>query len=75
MKVLEAIVRRTLHLIVDDWWLAAAILVWIGLVWVAFPAIGVAGTGRGILLFVGLAGILAASSWRKARQQREKGAR
>jgi len=63
-------ISRGAGLFVDDGSFAAAILVWVGLVWVAVPRLGIsAGAGAGIL-FAGLALILVESTARYSRRKR-----
>lgn len=67
-KLARLIVRELFGLVVDDWRLALAIIIWLAIVWLALPPLGLEGAVRGIALFAGLGLILAESSWRHARQ-------
>lgn len=68
-KLARLIVRELFGLVVDDWHLALAIIIWLAIVWLVLPQLGVEGAVRGIALFAGLGLILAESSWRQVRQQ------
>lgn len=72
MKSIQLILRELLGLIVDDWLLAVAIILWLTIVWLVLPQLGVEGTVRGIALFAGLGLILVESSWRQARRQKRE---
>lgn len=67
MNVLRTIVAELIGLFVDDGLFAAAVLIWVAVVGLVSPAIGLAPTSRGVLLFVGLAAILIESVARRAR--------
>lgn len=67
MNVLRTIVAELIGLFVDDGLFAAAVLIWVAVVGLVSPAIGLSPTWRGVLLFVGLAAILIESVARGAR--------
>ncbi len=52
-------------LLVDDGLLAAAAVIWLALVWLVFPRLGVGAVWSGPLLFAGLAAILLESVVRR----------
>lgn len=72
MKSIRLIVRKLFGLLVDDWRLALAIIVWLAIVWLVLPSLGVEGTHRGIALFAGLGLILVESSWWQTRRQKRQ---
>lgn len=63
----RTVVREVWGLFVDDCSFAVAILVWVGVVWVGERWVGGWSGGLGVLLFGGLAVILAESLLRFAR--------
>jgi len=69
MKLLRTIVVELIGLFVDDGLFAATILIWVVLIGLLAPAIGVPALWRGVLLFAGLAAILAESVARRSRSQ------
>lgn len=69
MSWLKGVARETVGLFVDDGSLAVAIIVWLGLAWLAEAALHVGGTWPGVLLFAGLAAILVENAWRRARRR------
>ena len=58
--------ERLLSLFVDDFAYAGIILGWLALNWLLFAHVGLRGYWRALVLFSGLATILAASAWRRA---------
>ena len=69
MTWLRKIVTELFGLFVDDGSFAIAILVWLGVLWLALPHIPIDNTGRAMILFAGLAIILVESVLRRARQR------
>lgn len=67
MNVLRTILAELIGLFVDDGLFAAAVLIWVVLIGLAGPIVGVPASWRGILLFLGLAAILIDSVARRAR--------
>jgi hypothetical protein len=72
MKWLRTIFREILGLFVDDAAFAVAILFWLGLVKILMPHLGIPSRWTGIVLFIGLALILAGSTIRYARRPQAK---
>jgi membrane protein implicated in regulation of membrane protease activity len=70
MNWLKPILREIFGLFVDDASLAAAILLWLSLVKILTPHISIAARWSGIILFAGLALILAESTTRYAKRPR-----
>ncbi len=70
MGWLRTIGREVWGLFVDDGSLAVAILIWVGLVWLAQLRLGRFSGAVGVLLFGGLAVILVESLLRFARGRR-----
>lgn len=68
MSWLKTAVREVFGLFVDDGRYAFAILVWLGLAWPVLPHLPALEPWSGVLLFAGLAAILAASTMLKARR-------
>ena len=68
MRWLKMIVAEVFGLFVDDGSFALAILVWLRVVWVAVSRLRMPSVWDGVVLFAGLAAILAASAWRGARR-------
>ncbi len=68
MKWASTIVREVFGLFVDDGSFAVAILVWMVLVALALPRLGIAMSWEGVILFTGLALILVASAAQRARR-------
>lgn len=60
--------REILGLFVDDGPYALAIVIWVGVTWVALPRFAIGPEWHGVILFAGLASILLASAWRRSRQ-------
>jgi hypothetical protein len=67
MRALSRMVRALLGFFVDDGNLAALVVGWLALLWLAIAQLGLAAPWDGLLLFAGLAGILAVSALRRAR--------
>jgi hypothetical protein len=70
MSRLGAIFRELIGLFIDDGSLAIGILVWIAIVALALPALGVPEVWRPILLFIGCVVILIENVTRSARRSR-----
>jgi hypothetical protein len=68
MSWLKAIVSEIFGLFVDDGAFALAILAWIGAAWLVLPRLGVSANWGGVVLFAGLAVILAESVNRRSRR-------
>ncbi len=69
MTWLRKIAAELFGLFVDDGSFAIAILVWLGVLWLALPHLPINNTWRAIILFAGLAIILVESVLRRARQR------
>lgn len=69
MKLLRTIVAELIGLFVDDGLFAATILIWVILIGVLAPTIGVPALWQGVFLFAGLVAILAESVARRSRCQ------
>jgi len=72
VKWLKTILHEIFGLFVDDASFAAAILLWLILVKVLVPRLGVLSGWAAILLFAGLALILAESTTRYAKRQQQR---
>ncbi len=72
MTWIKNILREIFGLFVDDANFALAILVWVALVRVLLPRLGIPPVWGGVILFAGLALILAESAERYSRSQRSK---
>jgi uncharacterized membrane protein len=68
MTRLRLLLRKAYGLFVDDAPFAAAILLWLGVVWVISPHLARAPEWQGIIQFAGLALILVESAARRARR-------
>jgi hypothetical protein len=66
MRWLKTVFGEILGLFVDDGSFALSIVVWLVLAWLLLPRLEVPETAKGLVLFVGLAGILATSALLKA---------
>ena len=66
MRWLKTVFGEILGLFVDDGSFALSIVVWLVLAWPLLPSLEVPGTAKGLVLFAGLAGILATSALLKA---------
>ncbi len=69
MTWLRKIVAELFGLFVDDGSFAIAILIWLGVLWLALPHLPIENTWRAVILFAGLAIILSESVLRRARQR------
>lgn len=67
MRWLKALVLELMGLFVDDGRFACAILLWVGLQWLAMPRLPLAKSWSAPILVIGLLGILLESVWRSAR--------
>ncbi len=67
MRWISVISREVFGLFVDDGSFAAAILVWLVLVGLGLPRLGIAVAWQGPILFAGLALLLVASATRCAK--------
>lgn len=68
MKWVGTIAREVFGLFVDDGSFAVAILVWLVLVALGLPRLGIAAGWDGLIVFAGLALILVASAAQRARR-------
>jgi len=68
MRWLKTIVAEIFGLFVDDGGFSLTILIWLAAAWWVLPRLGVSTTWRGIVLFAGLALILAESTTRSSRK-------
>lgn len=68
MKWIGTVVREVFGLFVDDGSFAIAILVWLVLVGLGLPRLGIAAGWDGLILFAGLALILVATAAQRARR-------
>lgn len=66
MNALKTIWSEFIGLFVDDGSLAASVLIWLGLCWLVLPRSGLDGALPPLILFAGLAIILAVSALRRA---------
>ena len=69
MTWLRNIVAELFGLFIDDGSFAIAILVWLGVLWLALPHLPINDIWRAMILFAGLAIILIESVLRRARQR------
>jgi hypothetical protein len=69
MRWLRTILAEILGLFVDDGSFALAILVWLGVIWLGLPWLNLPAAWNGVILFTGLAAILAESALRGARRK------
>ncbi|HEX4050289.1 MAG TPA: hypothetical protein VHY19_05375 [Steroidobacteraceae bacterium] len=67
MQALHRTVRELLAFFVDDGRLALLVLGWLALLWLAIGRLRLPAPWDALLLFAGLAGILAASAVRRSR--------
>ncbi len=72
MTWLRTIVHEIVGLFVDDLSFAAAILIWLAVVYLVLPRIGLLPAWTGIVLFLGLAAILIESTLRYARRKNRR---
>ena len=69
MRWISTAARELIGLFVDDGSLALAVLVWVGIVVLAFPMLPIPGAWLAIALFAGLALILVENLLRTARRR------
>lgn len=69
MSWIKTIWLEFIGLFVDDGSLAIAVLLWLGACWLLLPRFGLPPVWPPIVLFCGLAGILAESALRRAGQR------
>ena len=67
MGALNSIVKELFSLFVDDGFLAVAVVVWVGILWLLSRELQQV-PGSGLILFLGLAGLLVESAKRRARR-------
>jgi hypothetical protein len=67
MGSLGSIFKELFSLFVDDGYLALAVVIWVGLMWL-FAGHLEHVRGSGLILFLGLSGLLIESARRRARQ-------
>ena len=72
MHWLKKILAELLGLFVDDISFALAIIAWLGVIWWGLPRLKLPAVWNGVILFAGLATILAESALRKARRSRSR---
>ncbi len=68
MQWVRTVSQEILGLFIDDGSFAAAIIVWLGLVYLALPRLAIPALWGGPILFGGLALILIESALRRARR-------
>lgn len=68
MPWVRAVMREVLGLFIDDGSYAAAIVVWLAIVWFVLPRLAIPESWQGPVLFAGLALILLDSVARRARR-------
>lgn len=68
MRWSKTIFAEIFGLFVDDGAFALAIVIWLGAAWLVLPRLGVPKTWGGIILFAGLALILAESAIRRSKR-------
>lgn len=68
MQWFRTIFHELFGLFVDDGSFAISIIVWLGIVWLLLPRLGVFSRWNGLILFAGLACILVESALRYARK-------
>ncbi len=66
MYWLKTSLAQIFGLFVDDGRFALTILVWLGIIWLGLPRLNLPAASNGVILFVGLATILAESALRRA---------
>lgn len=67
MRRLRMLAGEVTGLLVDDRWLAGAVVIWLLLVRVALSRLHLGGTVSGVVLFAGSAAVLIGSVLRQAR--------
>jgi hypothetical protein len=73
VRWIKNILREVFSLFVDDGKFALAILVWLGIVRLVLPHVGITQSARGIVLFAGLGIILIESTTRYSRGKQPPG--
>ena len=73
MRGLKAVIAQIFGLFVDDGRFSLAIIVWVGAVWLVLPRLNMLRAWSGVILFAGLAVILAESALHSARRKSELG--
>ena len=73
MRILGNALRALLAFFVDDGMPALLVLAWLALVWLSVAQLRLPARWSAPLLFVGLAGILGASAWRRSRPSSPSG--
>lgn len=68
MQWIKTIFSELYSVFVDDGSFAIAILLWVVLLWLLVPRLGLSGSWNGALLFAGLCAILVESALRRARK-------
>ena len=66
MRRIGFVLRELFGLFADDGRFALSIVVWIGIVWLVLPRLGLGRAWEGVALFAGLAAILLESTRRRA---------
>lgn len=69
MRWLKAILAEIFGLFVDDSRFALAIIVWLGAIWFGLPRLNLPAAWKGVILFAGLATILADGALRRTRRK------
>jgi hypothetical protein len=66
MHWFKTILAEIFGLFVDDGRFALTIIVWLGIIWLGLPRLNLPAAANGVILFAGLAAILAESALRRA---------
>jgi hypothetical protein len=66
MHWLKTILAEIFGLFVDDGRFALTIIIWLGMIWLGLPRLTLPAASNGVILFAGLAAILAESALRRA---------
>jgi hypothetical protein len=69
MRWLKTILAELFGLFVDDIRFALAIILWLGFIWLGLPRLNLPAAWNGVILFAGLATILAQSALRTASRK------
>jgi hypothetical protein len=69
MRWLKAILAEIFGLFVDDIGFALAIIIWLGIIRLGLPRLNLPAAWHGVILFAGLATILAQSALRRASRK------
>jgi hypothetical protein len=69
MRWLKTVIGEIFGLFVDDGRFSLAIIVWVGAVWLVLPRLNILPGWSGVILFAGLAVILAESALHGARRK------